>query len=63
MHRDTRLAELIGEAVVMRSTDPETGGEIIRQVAAQLSVTSIPLGPADGRSSLVQQLTHLRLSA
>ena len=31
MHRDTRLAELIGEAVVMRSTDPETGGEIIRQ--------------------------------
>jgi len=31
MHRDTRLSELIGEAVVVRSQDAETGGEIIRQ--------------------------------
>ena len=31
MHRDTRLAELIGEAVVLRSNDPQTGGQLIRQ--------------------------------
>lgn len=31
LHRDTRLAELIGEAVITRERDEGSGGEVIRQ--------------------------------
>ncbi|CAK9010762.1 ER lumen protein-retaining receptor [Durusdinium trenchii] len=31
MHRDTRLAELVGESIVVRSRDESSGGEVIRQ--------------------------------
>ena len=32
LHRDTRLAELIGDMVVIREEDSKSGGEIIRTV-------------------------------
>ncbi|GBG30265.1 ATPase ravA [Hondaea fermentalgiana] len=31
MHRDTRLAELVGDSVIVRDRDATTGGEVIRQ--------------------------------
>ncbi|GBG30266.1 MoxR-like AAA family ATPase [Hondaea fermentalgiana] len=31
MHRDTRLAELVGDSVIVRDRDEATGGEVIRQ--------------------------------
>ena len=31
LHRDTRLQEIVGDAVIYREQDPDGGGEIIRQ--------------------------------